>query len=108
MRKVLWVLLGLAVFAAAAGFATNKHYLEPQRSRAVSASSAQRPMAAPSASMKQATPTTKSTTATSAWATFDTVVNVLNVVVGVMGIWMTIHGMRMQRMALNAQAQSRR
>lgn len=109
MRKVFWILLGLVVFAAAAGFATNRHVLEPQRSRSVSMSSSPRPAAPSSQASRPSSPSSSSSTSsTAAWATFDTVVNVLNVVVGVLGIWMTFHGMRMQRMALNAQSQNRR
>lgn len=105
MRRVLWVLLGLVVFGAAVGFATNKHYLEPQRSRSVTMSSQRSlPSTAPSAPKPSAQ---APASGASAWATFDTVVNVLNVVVGIFGIWMTFHGMRMQRMAMNAQAQNR-
>lgn len=98
MRKFLWVVAGLAVVLAAVAFATNRHVFEPQRSVSVS-SSQQAPAAGARRTVPSPTP--------SGWATFDTVVNVLNVVVGIAGIWMTFHGMRMQRAALNAQAQDR-
>lgn len=99
MRKVLWVVIGLAVVLGAVGFATNRHVIGPQRS--VSISSSQQ---APAGARRTAPAPAP---APSGWATFDTVINILNVVVGIAGIWMTFHGMRMQRAALNAQAHNR-
>lgn len=115
MRKVVWVVMGLAVAAMAVGFASQRHLFDPQpRTRIITSSSAPSvaapsvtvPPAPPSATRRTPDGTPPATRSTRfSWKTLDTVVNVLNIVIGIAGIWMTVHGMRMQRMALAADSQ---
>jgi len=102
--------MGLVVAVMAIGFASQRHLFESQpRTRIVTSSSAPsmtQPPATSSAARRtlEATPPATRNNRFS-WKTFDTVVNALNVVIGIVGIWMTVHGMRMQRMALAAGSQ---
>lgn len=118
MSKVVWVVMGLIVAVMAVGFASQRHWFEPQtRTRIITPSanvatvppSSLPQSSAPSSSMsgpavrKPASDASSNRAARRGWEAFDLVVNVLNVVVGIAGIWMTVHGMRMQRMALAAE-----
>lgn len=112
MSKVVWVVMGLIVAVMAVGFASQRHWFEPQTRTRIITPSANVATAPPPASMptvrRAASDTASSKAAKRGWEAFDLVVNVLNVVVGIAGIWMTVHGMRMQRMALAAgQARAR-
>jgi hypothetical protein len=109
VKKLLWVLLGMGLVGGAIFLATDRHYWDPQRSTPRYSST--RPTV-----QTQRTPSTRSaqapasTTSANSGTTlsFDTVINILNVIVGVLGIWMTIHGMRMQRAALAAVSRGQR
>ena len=115
MRKILWVLLGLVIFAGAVSLAGYRHVYEPQH-RARNAAST--PAAAPPATrgLQQTppavarAPATAPTTTTTAinWTSFETLVNIANLVVGLLGIYMTIAGMRMQRQAMLVHADRER
>ncbi len=109
MSKVVWVFMGLVVALMAFGFASQRHLFEQQpRTRIVTSSSAPsmaQPPATSSTARRSLDATPSQTRTRFSWKTLDTVVNVLNVVVGILGIWMTVHGMRMQRMALAADGQ---
>lgn len=108
MSKVVWIVMGLIVAVMAVGFASQRHLFDTAPRTRIITPSAERMAAPPVASAPTATTRrTGEATATAAktrvsWKTFDTAVNLLNVVVGIVGIWMTVHGMRMQRMALAA------
>lgn len=106
--------MGFAVAVMAIGFAGQRHLLDSApRTRiitpSVDRSAGSTTATAPSATVRRAPETGTAARARAGWQAFDTVVNVLNVVVGIAGIWMTIHGLRMQRLALAIERrQSRR
>jgi hypothetical protein len=122
MRTFSWIALGAMIAVGAIGIASYRHYLEPQRRTKIiqphvgqpqigqpmppSSSSASAPVVrrAPG-EVTRATPLSARTTVRAGWHVFETVVNVLNVVIGALGIWMTVHGMRLQRSALAATAE---
>ncbi len=109
MRKLFWVLLGMMIATGAIGLASYRHFFEPQRasvSRSADRSFQQQPRAtAPAAESRRPTYQGSSGTTIKGWKAFEIAVNVLNVVVGVFGIWMTLHGLRLQREALAATRQ---
>jgi hypothetical protein len=111
VKKLFWVLLGLVLAAGAIFLATDRHYWDQQRSTPRYSSTratnpTQRTPDSQARSATRSTPTQTSSAGTT-WS-FDTIINILNVVVGVLGIWMTIHGMRMQRAALAAASRGQR
>lgn len=109
MQKVVWVAMGLLVAIMAAGFASQRHFFDSTpRTRIITPPSDRGAgpavVTAPASSPRREAAATAAK-ARAGWQAFDTVVNLLNVVVGIAGIWMTVHGMRMQRMALEAEQQ---
>jgi hypothetical protein len=113
LKKLFWVLLGLAVLFGAIGVASYRHYFEPQQRSKVARSvggenrsAAPAPRSAPSA--KPGASGGSSTTTAETWQTFEMVVNILNVLVGLVGIWLTISGLRMQRAAMAVTDTNRR
>jgi hypothetical protein len=105
MRKLMWVLLGLVVFAGAMSLGTYRHWWEPQQRAKATRSAPSASQQAPTRGLQQAPSGTRSpqgggSSTTTEMLSFDTLVNILNVVVGIMGIWMTWVGMRMQRQAM--------
>jgi hypothetical protein len=105
MRKLMWVLLGLVVFAGALSLGTYRHWWEPQQRVKAQKSAPAASQQSQTRGLQQAPAGTRGaqgggTSTTTETLSVDTMINVLNIVVGIMGIWMTWVGMRMQRQAM--------
>lgn len=90
MRKLGYIVLGLAMLLGALSFAGYRHLDVAGKSAPVATRSIQ---SAPSASGAQKNDTL------SGMQVFELGLNIANVVVGILGIWMTMRGIRAERRA---------
>ena len=89
MRKLGYIVLGLALLVGALSFAGYRH-ITPQHTAAPSASASR---------SVQSSPSSGRSTSLSGVQLFEMGLNVANVVVGLLGIWLTIRGVRAERRA---------
>ena len=89
MRKLGYIVLGLALLVGALSFAGYRH-LTPQHTGAPSASA--------SRSVHSSGPASR-TNSLSGVQLFEMGLNAANVIVGILGIWLTVRGVRAERRA---------
>lgn len=107
LRKLFYLVLGLAVVAGAVmtlGYRASKdpsHWghdtvrrLEGKSSATPTSASRSRALSSPKSS--------GSSQSSSPLASMSTIIDVLNILVGVIGIWLAIHGIRVQKQAMAA------